>query len=85
MEMQAIEKTLHDVLNAGLGAFGEASAQAETVKKQVETFYGELVARGAADKSETVEKLRTGLDQGLAQVKEVQGKVEGAFVKKPAV
>ena len=84
MEMQAIEKTLHDVLNAGLGAFGEVTAQAETVKKQVETFYGELVARGAADKSEAVEKLRAGLDQGLAQVKDVQTKVEGALPKKAA-
>ena len=77
--MEGIEKTLHDVLNIGLGAYGEATARVDAARAQVEASFGDLVARGAADKSETVEKLRTGLATGIARVNETRTKVQGAL------
>ena len=82
--IQNLEKTLHDVLNAGLGAYGDATVRLDELKKQVEASYGELIARGAADKSEIVEKLRGGLDQGIASAGDFRTKVKGVFEKKSA-
>ena len=77
--MSAIETGVRDTLNAGLGLVKTIEEQFSSVQSQVENGYTDLIAKGAADKSEGVVKLRVMLDQGISQVKEAQTKVASYF------
>lgn len=76
--MGAIEKNLHDVLNAGLGLFQTVQGRIDLLQKDIVTSYEGLVSRGAADKSAVVEKLRETVDQGFNAVRELQTKAPSA-------
>ncbi len=52
------------------------NTQITTIQKQLEDGYADLVSKGAADQSELVVNLRGLLDQGIAQVKEIQAQVD---------
>lgn len=76
-----IESGLRDAVNAGLGAYKLAQEKLLEIQKQLNTGYSDLVAKGAADQSAEVAKLRGLLDQGLASLKDAQTKLEGALPK----
>ncbi len=79
--MGAIEKNLHDVLNAGLGLFQTVQGRFETLQKDIVASYEQLVSRGAADKSQMAERIRGTVDQGLTAVRDLQAKAEGVAKK----
>ncbi|MEQ9363639.1 MAG: hypothetical protein RIF32_05320 [Leptospirales bacterium] len=56
-----------------------AEDQFNGLRSQLEKSYEELVAKGAADQSEQVVQLRGLIDQGIASVKDLQGKVESTI------
>jgi hypothetical protein len=78
-----METTVRDTLNAGLGLVKSLEQNVEVkvaeIRAQIGAGYTELVSKGAADQSEGVVKLRSLLDQGLAQVKDVRTKIEGVL------
>lgn len=78
---ETIETGARDALNAGLGLYKTVETQLRELQSTVTTNYTQLVTKGAADQSEPVVKLRSLLDQGLAQVKDVQSKVEAGLQK----
>ncbi|MEQ9365154.1 MAG: hypothetical protein RIF32_12970 [Leptospirales bacterium] len=57
----------------------QVEAKIAEIRAQIESGYNDLVNKGAADQSEGVVKLRSLLDQGIAQVKDAQGKIEAAL------
>ncbi len=75
-QIGSVEAGARDVLNAGLGAFRTLEGQLNSLRLQVEKGYADLVARGAADKSEPVQKLHSLVDQGVAQIRDLQGKFD---------
>ena len=77
--LQAIETGAKDTLNAGLGLFRTVEEKLAEIQGQIVANYNGLVSKGAADTSEPVSKLRNGLDQAIAGVKDVQTKVEAQF------
>jgi len=76
-----IETGARDALNAGLGLAKTVETQLRELQSTITINYTQLVSKGAADQSEPVVQLRTLLNQGLAQVKDVQSKVEASFQK----
>lgn len=79
--MGAIEKNLHDVLNAGLGFFQTVQGRFETLQKDIVSSYEDLVSKGAADKSQLAEKIRGTVDQSFNTVRDLQTKAESAAAK----
>lgn len=77
VKAQGIEQGLRDTLNVGLGLFNTVAAKVEQLQKDVLKGYQELVTRGAQDKSEVAQNLRTGLGQGITSVKDARSKIEG--------
>lgn len=82
MAAPALETALHDILNTGLGLLKSAEEKFGELRVQIETNYAELIARGAADQSETTAFLRGSLDQSLSAVKDGQTKVESLLAAK---
>ena len=74
--MSAIETGVRDTLNAGIGL---AKTIEETVTKtiaDIEAGYKELVAKGAPEGEQLIAKVQGLVDEGVAQVKDTQAKVE---------
>ena len=76
--MAAIEKNLHDVLNAGLGLFQTVQGRIDLLQKDIVSSFEGLVTRGAADKGGVAEKIRETVDQGFNAVRDFQVKSEGS-------
>ena len=74
-----MDQQLQNALNAGLGLYRTAEEKFQGLREQIEQGYTELVAKGGTDQSENAGKLREILNQGLSQVKDLQGKVEAAL------
>ncbi len=66
----AIEKTIVDILNAGIGLFQTGKEGLDKAKVELEKVYSDLAAKGASDTSETATKLRESLDKIIADIKE---------------
>ena len=86
--VETIGNGAKEALNVGLGIVKTLEAGAQDLQAGVQKFqadvektYAELVARGAADSSEVAVGIRTNLDKGIAAVRDVQTKVEGAISK----
>ncbi len=78
-----IETVVADLQENGpQGLIKGAEEQFTSLRAQLEKGYEELVAKGAADQSEQVVQLRGLIDQGIASVKDLQGKVESAIGQK---
>lgn len=78
---ETIETGANSAINVGLGVFKTLEAVVLDLKSGLEKSYTDLIARGAADNSEIAVSLRTQLDRGIASVRELQSKVEGAIGK----
>jgi hypothetical protein len=76
---QTIETGANSALNVGLGVFKTVELAVQDIQASLGKTYSDLIARGAADNSEVAVNLRTGLDRGIAAVRDVQSKVEGAL------
>ncbi len=77
--MDTLEQGALDALNAGIGLYQAVSGQVQEIQKKITDGYDELVAKGATDSSETVEKLRSSLDLGINGIKDAQTKIEGTL------
>lgn len=69
------ENVVQDILNAGVGFYKMASAMVDSIQKDLNQGFQDLVKKGAADNSEMAKSLRSGLDQGIAAVKDAQNKI----------
>lgn len=76
--IQTLEPGARDILNAGLGLFRTVEARLSEAQASVANAYTSLVNRGAADASPEVKKLHGLLDEGIARLREIQGRVAGA-------
>ncbi|MBX7058731.1 MAG: hypothetical protein K1X75_11755 [Leptospirales bacterium] len=76
-----LEAGAREILHAGLGAVRSLDAQLDIIKAQIEAGYADLVQRGASDRSEPAIKLHSLLDQSVAQVRELQGRID-ALIKR---
>jgi hypothetical protein len=65
-----MEKTIVEVLNAGIGLFGAGKDGLEKARVDLEKVYTEISAKGAQDNSEASVKLRESVDKILADIKE---------------
>ncbi len=77
--MENLQKTLHDLLNAGIGFF---KASEENVKKAINEFekvYDELKTKGATENSEIVANLRKSLDDIVNQINALNSKANQTF------
>jgi len=75
-----MEKIAKEILNVGIGAI-------ETIKKiidentaNLQNTFKELAVKGAADQSESSQKLREGVDKAISNVEELRTKVD-SFVQ----
>lgn len=77
--MENLQKTLQDLLNAGIGFF---RASEESIKKAVGEFekvYDELKQKGATENSEIVANLRKSLDDIVKQIQDLNSKANQTF------
>lgn len=77
--MENLQKTLQDLLNAGIGFF---RASEESIKKAINEFekvYDELKQKGAAENSEIVANLRKSLDDIVKQIQDLNSKANQTF------
>jgi len=65
-----MEKTIVDILNAGIGLLHAGREGLEKAKVDLEKAYGDISAKGAQDNSEASIKLRESVDKILADIKE---------------
>ena len=73
--IEIVEQGARDVLNAGIGAFHTVTGGIEQAQKDINETYESLVSKGAAEDSELITSIRSGLDKGLETFKDVQTKV----------
>lgn len=69
------ETVARDLVNVGIGLYNTAQIHLDQLQRDIVSGYGGLVTRGAADKSELAEGLRSKLGQGLTIVSGVQSKL----------
>ncbi|MCE9598113.1 MAG: hypothetical protein K8S54_09125 [Spirochaetia bacterium] len=69
------ETVARDLVNVGIGLYNAAQIRLDQLQKDIVSGYGGLVTRGAADKSELAESLRSKLGQGLTMVSGAQAKL----------
>ena len=79
LNLDRIEQSALDILNASIGLFKTVSNEVTDFQKKITDGYDELVAKGSTDSSETVEAIRSQLDASINGIKDIQGKVEGAL------
>lgn len=76
-----MEKRANSALNFGLGILRSLEGQFAELAEKIEKGYADLVAKGAADQSESAVHLRSMLDRGVSRARDIQSKLE-ASVKK---
>ena len=65
-----MEKTIVDILNAGIGLMHAGKEGLDKAKVDLEKAYSEISAKGAQDNSEPSVKLREAVDKIIADIKE---------------
>ncbi|WCL49340.1 phasin-related domain-containing protein [Leptospira sp. GIMC2001] len=65
-----MEKIVIDILNAGIGLLQSGKEGLGKATVDLEKTYGELVAKGAQDNSETAVQLRESVDKIINDIKE---------------
>ncbi len=76
-----LEKNLQDILNAGIGLFKEGEKNFQAALEAVGKTFEELKQRGAADGSESAQKVREALENTIRGVKDVSTQAEQNFNK----
>jgi len=76
-----IEKSLQDILNAGLGIFKAGEENLQNALRYLESAFADLKSKGAADMSESAVKLREVLENTIRGVKDVTTQAEDNFNK----
>lgn len=76
-----IEKSLQDILNAGLGIFKAGEENLQTALRYLESAFADLKSKGASDMSESAVKLREVLENTIRGVKDVTTQAEENFNK----
>ena len=74
-----LEKTIQDILNAGIGLFKASEENFTQALGQVEKIFEELRDKGASDQSESAVKIREVLENTIKGVKELSGQAEVNF------
>jgi len=77
--MENLQKTLHDLLNAGIGFFRASEENVKKALSEIEKVYDELKQKGAAENSELVVNLRKSLDDIVKQVEDLNSKANQTF------
>lgn len=65
-----MEKTIIDILNAGIGLFQSGKEGLDKATQDLEKTYGELVAKGSQDNSEAAVQLRESVDKIITDIKD---------------
>ncbi|MCC5813414.1 MAG: chemotaxis protein [Leptospira sp.] len=65
-----MEKTIIDILNAGIGLLQSGKEGLEKATQDLEKTYSELVAKGSQDNSEAAVQIRESVDKVLGDIKE---------------
>ncbi len=74
-----LEKTIQDILNAGIGFFKASEENLSQALTQVEKVFEELRTRGASDQSEAAVKIREVLENTIKGVKDISSQAENNF------
>lgn len=74
-----LEKSLQDVLNAGLGLLKEGEKGFQNALETVSQAFEDLKSRGADDTSEAAQKIREVLDNTIRGVRDVSTQAEANF------
>lgn len=74
-----LEKSIHDILNAGLGLFKAGEENFKSAFVDLEKTFEELKKRGNEDNSEVAVKIREVLDNTIKGIKEVSDRTESSF------
>lgn len=77
--MEKVEKILHDILNAGIALFRAGEGSIASAVADVQKTFEELKTKGAADNSESAEKLRKILDDIVKQAAELNNKASSTY------
>jgi phage host-nuclease inhibitor protein Gam len=73
-----MEKTLQDVLNAGIALFRAGEDSVANAVKEVQRTFDDLKAKGASDNSESAVKLRKTLDDIVRQAQDLNTKANAS-------
>lgn len=68
--------SIHDILNAGIGLYKEGEKGFHQVLQHLLASYDKLRRQGAADQSETAERLRQSLDQTITGIRQISSTAE---------
>ena len=74
-----LEKTIQDILNAGIGLFKASEENFNQALGQVEKVFEELRTKGASDNSEAAVKIREVLENTIKGVKDISSQAESNF------
>jgi hypothetical protein len=74
--MEKLEKTLTDVLNAGIAIFRSGEASLHKVTTELTKSFEELKAKGEADQSEAAEKLRRLVGDLVSQMNDIESRAK---------
>ena len=74
-----LEKTIQDILNAGIGLFKAGEENFKTAFETVEKTFEDLKSKGSADSSEAAVKIREVLDNTIRSIREVSTQAESNF------
>lgn len=76
-----LEKTIQDILNAGIGLFKASEENFNQALAQVEKVFEELRTKGASDQSEAAIKIREVLENTIKGVKDISSQAETNFTR----